>query len=265
LKVQPETAAATLAAYGPEGACFQSQSAATCEQACRDGIVALHALDPSEPACAVCVENQDCSAPTPVCNTATGECAQCASSADCGAPTPACDTSTGTCVACVSAADCSVPTPGCDLSSHQCVQCTVGSQCSSGKCDGDHTCCVPDDPCTPSACGPKYDSCGKTVNCGGCAGTEFCSTDGFCEAKSTTFECNAGGTNNTCTKYLQYCQYYFNGPGGTTAWCQPMPAACQANPTCACLASEGEFYPPDTCSPNTGPDGAGALYVTSKP
>jgi hypothetical protein len=115
------------------------------------------------------------------------------------------------------------------------------------------------------SCGNVYDNCGKTVSCGSCPNGMFCNSNSYCEATSTTFDCSAGGTNNTCTKYLQYCQYYFNGPGGTTAWCSAMPAACQANPTCACLASEGEYYPPDTCSPNTGPDGAGVLYVTSKP
>ncbi|MBK7580768.1 MAG: hypothetical protein IPI67_11235 [Myxococcales bacterium] len=265
LKAQPATAAATLAAYGPDGACWKSQTQMTCEEACRNGIVALHQLAPSEPACAVCVSDQDCSGSTPVCNPVTAACAQCKGPAECSAPLPACDVATGTCVACASAADCSAPLPACDTASHSCVECVSGAECSSGTCQGDNTCCVATDPCSASSCSTAYDNCGKSVNCGNCPSGQFCNSSSFCEATSDSFACNAGGTNNTCKKYLQYCQYYFNGPGGTTAWCSPMPAACQANPTCACLTSAGKLYPPDTCAPNTGPDGAGVLYVTSKP
>lgn len=265
LKVQPETGAATLAAYGPDGACWKSQTKAVCEEACRGGIAALHAVAPAEPACRICVSSQDCAAPTGACNASTGECVECQSPSDCKASLPACDMASGICVACTSAADCSAPLAACEPEGHSCVQCVSGSQCSSGSCKPDHTCCVATDPCSPSSCGDVYDDCGKTVNCGSCPSGSFCDSSSYCEPISTTFACNAGGKNNTCTKYLQYCQYYFAGPGGTTAWCSSMPAACQANPTCACLASAGEYYAPDTCSSNTGPDGAGVLYVTSKP
>ncbi len=264
-KVQPDTTAATLAAYGPDGACWKTQTKQACEDACKNAIPALHALAPSEPACALCVSDQDCSAPTPVCSPATGACAQCKSAADCSAPLAACDTASGTCVACASSADCSAPLAACDTATHKCVECTGGAECSSGRCESDHTCCEPVAPCNADSCGTLYDNCGKAVSCGDCPTNQFCNTNSYCEPITDTFACNAGGKNNTCTKDLQYCQYYFAGPGGTTAWCSTVPAACQANPTCACLQSAGEFFPPDTCSEGTGPNGKGAVYVTSKP
>lgn len=264
LAVQPDTAAGTRAAYGPDGACWKTQTPEACDKACVQGTQALHAIAPTAPECATCSGNQECQSPTPICNTTIGACAECNSASDCGGGLPACDTQSGKCVKCASDSDCSGALSHCDPASHECVECVSGSHCSSSKCETDHTCCVKADPCYAGTCGTLYDNCGAQVNCGECSGGEVCNAN-LCEAVSSTFECNAGGTNNTCTKYQQYCQYYFNGPGGTTAWCSTMPASCVANPTCACLASANEFYPPDTCSAGTGPQGAGTLYVTSKP
>lgn len=265
-EAQPETLAAALAAYGTDGACWTSMSASACEAACRQAIVALHAISPTSPSCALCRSDADCSGATPACDATRGACVACTSAATCPASAPACDTTAGKCVRCVAASDCEAPRPACDKATHTCVECTSGAQCDSGSCLSDHTCCVADSPCGTGVCGTVYDSCGKPRACGGCGAGEYCeSTTSSCEPITDTFDCSLNGTSNVCTKYQQYCQDYLNGPGGTTAWCSTMPAACVATPTCACLLAAHEYFAPDTCTEGSGPNGAGVVYVTSRP
>lgn len=265
-EVQPESTTAAEAAYGADGACWTTESAEACKQACVEGLAALHQIEPDSQACAVCTADADCSGATPACSVERGECVACTSADDCQGTTPACDAATNSCVECASDSDCAGPLGACEPEGHTCVECKAGSDCESGSCEADNTCCVVEDPCGVDSCGSVYDNCGNSVSCGGCDAGDYCETDSnTCQPISTTFECSLNGVNNTCPKYDYYCQYYFAGPG-STAWCEPNPAECVAQPTCACLLAASEYYPPgDECEEGSGPNGDGAIYITSTP
>ncbi len=263
-EVQPENLPAADVTYGPDGLCWKNFEAGVCNQACSDALVGLHLIHPDVPSCAVCTSDAECGGTTPYCSAERGECVPCTTAAHCQAPTPACHPMTNTCVACASDTDCQGDLPACDPGSSTCVECTSGSDCDSGTCENDNTCCVAESPCWSGSCGTLTDNCGNSVACGGCDNGDYCDSEtSSCEPITTTFDCNLNGTNNTCTKNLQYCQYYFAGPG-STAWCSAMPAECQAQPTCACLLAAGEYFPPDDeCQAGTGPNGVGTVFITS--
>ena len=65
-----------------------------------------------------CMSNDQCSAPTPVCDPGNG-CVECLQSDQCSAAKPNCDTSTHTCRECAADADCDSDV--CDLASGVCV------------------------------------------------------------------------------------------------------------------------------------------------
>ncbi|APR78499.1 internalin, putative [Minicystis rosea] len=261
---EPQSTSGAKAAFGPGGACFQTQSREACLKNCTDGLLGLHLTHPTEPACALCHTDADCSGATPACDTQRGECVACTSAAQCQAPTAACDPSSHTCVACAADADCKAPLGACDLETHTCVACTSGAHCASGACEADHTCCEATSPCDAPACGSHTNNCGKSVSCGNCGSGDYCDEFGWCKPITTTYTCNLNGHNNMCTKGQELCQYYFN-QGGSTAWCDPIPAACLNQLTCACLLAQHAYFPPDTCEAGSGPNGAGTLYVTTQP
>src|SRR5256885_12995874 len=70
----PEQAAGAMAAYGPDGVCWKTQSVDVCRQGCANGLDGLHRLHRSSPACALCLSDADCGGATPACDTARGEC-----------------------------------------------------------------------------------------------------------------------------------------------------------------------------------------------
>jgi hypothetical protein len=182
----PASAAAVLAAYGPDGSCWKStpQVAADCTTACERGLAQLHPSYPNEPGCAQCASDGECGGVTPACD-ATGTCVACTADRHCGGSTPACNVGTSMCVECTSDANCADPgRPHCNTATNACVACTTGSQCPSGVCmDSTSTCCVRKTTCYSGFnCGFDDDGCGGQVPCGTCSvGTcknNVCSTVG---------------------------------------------------------------------------------------
>jgi hypothetical protein len=72
----------------------------------------------SEAGGGACTTNDQCSAPTPICDPGNG-CVECLQNDQCSAATPTCDTGTHTCRACGADADCDSNV--CDLQSGMCV------------------------------------------------------------------------------------------------------------------------------------------------
>jgi hypothetical protein len=137
-QVAPATAASTSAAYGPGGACWTTQAADACRQACQTGLEALHAANPG-----------------------VSQCALCQSDPDCGGATPACDSNTGECVPCTSDANCQAPTTHCDVGTHSCVMPP----------------CQPTGTCGSMKCGTVPDGCGGLIDCGACDDFNDCTAD----------------------------------------------------------------------------------------
>ena len=71
---EPLIAANASASYGAQGACWATQTEATCTDGCRLGIGQLHQAHPTVTACNACVGDSDCSGETPVCDLAHGDC-----------------------------------------------------------------------------------------------------------------------------------------------------------------------------------------------
>jgi hypothetical protein len=198
--VTPSAAAATLAAYGPDGTCWQSGTsvASDCTQACQLGVTQLRASAPAGSACAKCATDTDCKSPTPACDAASGNCVTCTADKHCSGTMPACNLVTQKCVECNTNADCTAnaspfpfgPTAStCSVSTHTCVGCTSNSDCSSGVCYH-NDCCQPQNACQFSNCGMQSDGCGRSVNCGTC-------TVGVCDSgrcSTTGLQCTVGVT-----------------------------------------------------------------------
>jgi len=186
--VQPASAAAILAAYGPAGSCWATtpEVAADCNTACRLGIAQLHDASPS--ACPICLADAECSGATPACDTAQGACVACTSDVHC--PGAACDTSAHACVECLTDQNCTNDsTPVCNTDQHRCVPgCLSDVQCrspSSPHCAlATHSCveCTDSAQCSASAAGPV---CFSDFRCG-CSGSGQCGTG---ECSPTSNQC----------------------------------------------------------------------------
>lgn len=121
--------------------------------------------------------------------------------------------------------------------------------------------CVAPDPCSSGVCGAVVDDCGRSVSCGGCGTGKYCEGNS-CLTITSTYDCYANGSGAACSKNLQYCFLYINGPGGTYRSCKYSPAACNGTPTCACLRAQGTITASETCNEGVGPNGVGAIYVS---
>ena len=91
-----------------------------------------------------CTSNDQCSAPTPICDTAGDQCVECLQNDQCSAANPTCDTAMHTCRACAADSDCDSAV--CDVPTGMCVAeanvlyvsptgqdagtCTKGTPCS---------------------------------------------------------------------------------------------------------------------------------------
>lgn len=232
--VAPSELPQSLAAYGPDGTCWNegASASAACVTACTNGIQGLHESNPETAACPLCAADSDCAGGT-VCSVALGRCVMCTSDAQCGGSH--CDPSTSVCVGCVDDSQCtSAGATHCGPAS-TCVGCVDGSQCASQTCNPDGTCCVPKtcaEQFPDMNCGTVDDGCGGTVSCGTCA-------RGYC-----------GEGDNVCT--------------AVGVACTPIvPNDCPYGETCAadawhqdyrCSPSlEGQacqIYPSDTCAMN---------------
>jgi hypothetical protein len=93
----------------------------------------------------------------------------------------------------------------------------------------------------PGVCPAVVDrvcGCDGQVHSSACAaaavGHDIDETGAGCKPPSGTFTCGP----RFCTHGTQYCEAITGGPAGAAGnySCQPLPAACGATPTCACLA-----------------------------
>lgn len=225
LTAEPASASAVLAAYGPDGSCWDgtAELASTCADACQVGIEQLHAVSPA--ACPICVSDADCSAPTPVCEPNKGECVACSNDGHC--PGRACLQAKNVCADCVDNSHCYSPGfPVCDKNTNKCVQgCTSDAMCTSPsqpRCDLSSNHCVA---CLTNAdCkGPEGHACIPfKFECG-------CLFDFDCDSLS----CPQGSGVTTCCIAKKcasgQCGQLDNGCGGTMN--------CGACPTGICGAT----------------------------
>jgi len=89
----------------------------------------------------------------------------CTSNDQCAAPTPVCDTAGGTCVECLQADQCPAGET-CDTSSHTCRACSVDADCASDVCDTEVGTCVDEATVLYTAPnGPDSGTCTKATPC----------------------------------------------------------------------------------------------------
>jgi hypothetical protein len=90
----------------------------------------------------------------------------CTTNDQCAAPTPVCDTSGGTCVECVQSDQCPAERPTCDITTHTCGQCTVDADCASDVCDTAVGMCLDEaNVLYTSPAGPDAGTCPKSSPC----------------------------------------------------------------------------------------------------
>ena len=250
--VAPSELPASLAAYGPSGACWNegASAAAACVTACTTGIQGLHEGHPETAACPLCAADSDCSGGT-VCSLGLGRCVTCTSDAQCGGSH--CDLATNGCVGCIEDSQCtSAGATHCGPMS-TCVGCTGGFQCASSVCNPDGTCCVPKT-CAQQfnnfTCGSVDDGCGGTVSCGTCSqgycdqGNNVCTSVGLVCTPGVPNDC---GNGETCAPDASYQDYL----------CSPSVEGqpCQIYPTDSCemtAAYMGEPVDDYTCVDTAG-------------
>jgi hypothetical protein len=90
----------------------------------------------------------------------------CTTNDQCSAPTPVCETTGGTCVECVQSEQCSAEKPTCDTGTHACRQCAVDADCASDVCDAEVGTCVAEaNVLYVSPSGPTSGTCPKGTPC----------------------------------------------------------------------------------------------------
>lgn len=142
LAVAPESVAALLPSYGPEGSCWDSDDAKAveiCTSACKKSRDGLGKLFPKAGECGQCDVDAHCVDYNdgPRCDTKRHACVDCLEDADC--PAGRCDGETNTCVDCLEDGDCAV---ACDVEARTCVDCLQDADCSAGVCDEPNQACV---------------------------------------------------------------------------------------------------------------------------
>ncbi|MBI5543816.1 MAG: hypothetical protein HY901_08020, partial [Deltaproteobacteria bacterium] len=146
--------------------------------------------NPTAGLCVECLDESDCTATAPICDSSTMACRVCQAS-DCTGAKAICETegaNAGNCVECTSSdsSACEAPTPYCDLASERCVECRDASDCSAGTpiCDAtDHVCrpcevaadCAPNGVCAANLSDPQVGRCVQcTSEAGGCTAPLTC-------------------------------------------------------------------------------------------
>jgi hypothetical protein len=210
--------------YGKDGTCWKTLSGATCEAACKTGIVQTHKAYPDEEACDLCEASGDCPSQRPACDLASHKCFECASSVDCAKKSgaKACDTTTRTCVECTSNGDCTARPDRsvCDTIRNVCAMCASNADCAGGgppvcdattktcrSCSGDGEC--PGGVCSSGACR----QCRTDRECP--AAAPHCSQVGTCVACVDGSTCPSGACGmsgaccdpNTCAKQSVQCGF----------------------------------------------------------
>jgi len=90
----------------------------------------------------------------------------CTANDQCAAPTPVCDTAGGTCVECVQSDQCPAERPTCDVATHTCGECVVDADCASDVCDTAAGTCLDEANVLYAApAGPDAGTCPKSSPC----------------------------------------------------------------------------------------------------
>jgi len=257
-QADPAGLGVVLAAYGPNGTCWETgDTTSICQQACIAGIAQERETGSFEGACPMCATDGDCaiagnSQPmiafgdmkgssigpvnTPVCSAGTCVCAPmahaCTVSADCcsgdceanvcscPAGTLACD---GTCLDVTSDDD------NCGACGHTCPS---DSTCTNGVCD-----CLGDDP-GYLACGDECtDVLSDPDNCGAC-GTKCSSPTGTCSSGT----CSCGGDQALCNGACISVMSDPDNCGACGAKC-PTGTVCMGEGSCGVIVTN-----PDTAT-----------------
>jgi hypothetical protein len=89
----------------------------------------------------------------------------CTTNDQCAAPTPVCDPGNG-CVECLQSDQCPADKPTCDTSTHTCRECAVDADCDSNVCDPEAGACVAEaNVLYASPTGPDAGTCPKSSPC----------------------------------------------------------------------------------------------------
>lgn len=163
--------------------------------------------DTAKKTCVGCALDSDCRGGL-FCDTKTGTCHDCVTDAHCSAPTPKCDSVSGQCTAtCTADGDCA-STLGkgkCDPTRHVCVDC-IGNGMSCKFCETvTFSCvgCLKDADCPSSApfCGPSLDCTAHCTSDSNCSGGLHCDPiTTFCVECATNKHCpgHVCQPNHTC-------------------------------------------------------------------
>jgi hypothetical protein len=196
----PSGLAATMAAYGEGGTCWETGDHALCETGCHTGIVALHKAFFTVEACNFCSGSMDCPFSKPACDTDVERCVECMADPDCSdSSKPACETSKSVCVPCTSNDHCSWPMPICMTTVNQCRRCLDSSHCSSDApvCDPvANECfeCLADKDCAQSDKGHRCDPVTRRCGCGlfgDCGPGRLCEGGACCTPSCGNAVCGA--------------------------------------------------------------------------
>lgn len=204
------------AGAGNAGTSAGEAGAAGAADACGNSCHGAKPACKSDGTCVECTESAHCTAPKPVCNTASSACVECVGSPDCKAASkPLCDTKTHACVACITDSDCKsadaarcdggackacndntqckhVAGKGvCDIGPGQCVQCTGTnySGCSKDKDSNQLVCDSLKRTCTTAAIEHGVGQCEACVSDANCKLGQLCVLDRF-NSKNLGYFCH---------------------------------------------------------------------------
>ena len=188
-----------------------------------------------------CSSDGDCTAPTPVCDTATSTCVVCTPQSDKCPTGQYCTANNGCASGCTDGTDCSGTTTKCDTKTNKCVECLGDTDCSAGKICVQNACaqgCSPSQPCVNTAetcCGASCHDLKTDLNdCGSCgtvcptplnaAATCIAGVCGMGACANGFLDCNKNATDgceinsavvSACTCTPGATQACYTGPAGT--------------------------------------------------
>jgi hypothetical protein len=97
----------------------------------------------------------------------------------------------------------------------------------------------PSDAAAANDASSSVDAAEASVDSGGSDGSSLPSCASYCTASQ-------------CSGASQYCEWQGDNMGNGGGGCMSLPAACQAQPTCACLQSAGVVTGGCTCGESNG-------------
>ena len=178
LEVTPEAVGPTLASYGPEGECWNTndlQVLDICMRACAQGREGIGKIYPDVGECGECQNDDHCAEVENKsrCDVKDNECVTCLVNGDCA--NNLCHPSEQACVECVEDADC--PGGACDPDNYRCVGCLGDNHCDGGVCDVEaQECvgCLANNDCPEGGCDLEVRQCVECLDEADCVATADC-------------------------------------------------------------------------------------------